>query len=200
MWLDRSLRDQEKERMGVCGLRQEIQSAEAEGYRRMTIYLIQNSINGKWYIGKTVQTVARRWARHISGALARGDRTPLAFAIRKYRPDAFSVNTLLEVKTPFELTVAEILAIGLLRCLSPARSSYNATAGGDGFAYGNQYGNRLGPGRGWKLSKTICARISAGHLGRKRPDVSKRNVLLHTGTQRSTQAITNIARGRWGVR
>jgi GIY-YIG catalytic domain len=49
----------------------------------MTGYIITNLVNGKRYIGKTVQSLAARWRGHLA-SVRRGSSCYLRHAIRKY--------------------------------------------------------------------------------------------------------------------
>ena len=94
------------------------------------VYLA-TSPSGKQYVGATMRTVKTRWKRHCADA-ARGRASHLATAIRKYGPDAFTVEVLHEGderEMVFALEIAEILQRGTV---SP--EGYNLTHGGDGGA------------------------------------------------------------------
>ena len=53
------------------------------------IYKIQNKINNKIYIGKTVNTIQERWLEHIDEA-SRQDDTLLHKAIYKYGKENYT--------------------------------------------------------------------------------------------------------------
>ena len=61
------------------------------------IYVVENTINGKKYVGQTVQPLKVRWQRHCrkeqSGCVA------LASAIAKYGADAFKVSEVAQAST-----------------------------------------------------------------------------------------------------
>ena len=65
------------------------------------IYVVENTINGKKYVGQTVQPLKVRWQRHCrkeqSGCVA------LASAIAKYGADAFKVSEVAQASTKEEL-------------------------------------------------------------------------------------------------
>ena len=58
-----------------------------EGY----IYLINNNINGKQYIGQTISTIKHRWGQHTSCRNGHHNMQVVA-AINKYRKENFSIN------------------------------------------------------------------------------------------------------------
>lgn len=84
------------------------------------IYLITNTINCKRYIGKTTQSLEKRWYQHCKNA-EYGQDTYLYRAIRKYGKNNFTIENLCE-----GLGDEEIL---MIETYSP---EYNMTLGGDG--------------------------------------------------------------------
>jgi group I intron endonuclease len=88
------------------------------------IYKIKNHITNQCYIGKTTNTVQKRFNRHLSNA-ARGDETYLYRSIRKYGKENFSVEILEETSKDL-LDSKEIYYINLLK------PEFNMTLGGEG--------------------------------------------------------------------
>jgi group I intron endonuclease len=91
----------------------------------MVIYKIVNSINGKFYIGKTIKTVEKRFSVHIYNAKRGGD-THLYRSIRKHGPENFSYTILESVISKEILNDREKFWIQELK------PEYNMTKGGDG--------------------------------------------------------------------
>lgn len=63
------------------------------------IYLIENKINHHKYVGKTNETVHKRFRRHVNSSINLNDKdanSPLHRAIRKYGEDNFIVSTIEE--------------------------------------------------------------------------------------------------------
>jgi group I intron endonuclease len=119
----------------------------------MNIYLVRNSITDVFYVGKTIQTIAARWSKHLSDA-KRGSSTHLHRAIRKYGADAFVVDPLVLVGDDIideqSLNDAERLMIRLLRKSSRL---YNLTDGGEGTS-------------GWAQSQETRRKIGEGNRGK----------------------------------
>ena len=131
------------------------------------IYKITNTLNGKFYVGKTKQKLSRRITQHKydskKGSLG------LGAAIRKYGWENFTVEVI-ETCPIDKLNEREIFFIAELDCKSP--NGYNLTDGGDG-------GRGLSPNKetrdkisaklkgrpahnkGQKMSAETCARMSA---------------------------------------
>lgn len=97
-----------------------------------TLYQITCQENGKAYIGKTVQRLAIRMARHRYVA-RRGRGARLGAAIRKYGWDKFRVEILCHPETIEELNAFEIGFIEMY-FTTDKRFGYNLTPGGDGIS------------------------------------------------------------------
>lgn len=93
------------------------------------IYKIENTINGKCYIGQS-ENIARRWRAHRSAAFnpnADNYDITLYRAIRKYGIDNFTFTVLKECELS-ELNELEIKFIQEYNCIAP--NGYNLSAGG----------------------------------------------------------------------
>ena len=55
-----------------------------------TLYCHTNRVNGKCYVGQTVDTMDERWREHLSAAKANRGSPALGAAIRKYGADVFA--------------------------------------------------------------------------------------------------------------
>ena len=63
-----------------------------------TIYKIENNINGKIYIGQTIQSLKTRFKRHCSfSALSDSEaKMPIKKAIKKYGKENFTISVVEE--------------------------------------------------------------------------------------------------------
>jgi hypothetical protein len=93
------------------------------------IYKIQNKINNKIYIGKTVNTIQDRWLEHINEANHQDD-TLLHKAIHKYGKENFYVDKIEECSCDI-LNEKEIYYIALFHS-HMSEGGYNMTYGGEG--------------------------------------------------------------------
>lgn len=92
------------------------------------VYLI-TSPSGKQYVGQTVSSLAERWRFHVWDATKRaGECRALAHAIRKYGPDAMSIEVLHETDDLNELNRLEAREIEARTTLRPR--GYNLRTGG----------------------------------------------------------------------
>ena len=94
------------------------------------IYKITNTINGKMYIGKTEQTIEKRFQQHCKDSQREGmDNRPLYKAMRKYGVEFFSIEEIEQTERPEERETYWIEFYGTFK------NGYNATLGGDGKKY-----------------------------------------------------------------
>jgi group I intron endonuclease len=114
----------------------------------MIVYLITNCVNGKQYVGQTVQQMEKRFARHVWSK----DPLPLHRAMRKHGTDNFRLEQIKECASKQEMDQVEREWIAKLGTLSPA--GYNITLGGGGSV-------------GFKHSEESKKRMTAWQLGKK---------------------------------
>ena len=98
------------------------------------IYLIENKVNGKKYVGKTYGSISRRWSEHLSD-MNRELTRPLYRAMRKYGIDSFEIREVEFTDNPEEREKYWI------SYYDSYNNGYNATLGGDGrltFPYTNE--------------------------------------------------------------
>jgi len=94
----------------------------------MRVYLIENKINGKRYVGITINTIHERFISHRS-AVKSGSGLYLHNAIRKYGEESFDISVLeecLDIETLKEREISWIETLGTFG------GGYNLTKGGDG--------------------------------------------------------------------
>ena len=98
----------------------------------MIIYKLTNIINSKEYVGKTVDTLDRRWKEHVYDA-GRGSDRILCRAIRKYGQENFILTQIDTTTSEEELNKKEIYWIAELNtCVAVGGTGYNMTLGGEG--------------------------------------------------------------------
>ena len=105
----------------------------------MIIYLIENKLNGKKYVGQTVRRLKRRLYEHIFL-----DHSVIHRAIERYGWSNFSVSVLEKCNSQQELNEREIYHIKRLNCMTP--NGYNVVAGGNstsGFKLSEEHKQKL---------------------------------------------------------
>ena len=99
------------------------------------IYKITNKINGKCYIGKTLQTIEKRWQEHKKEAnKTRSQDRPLYRAINKYGIENFEIQIIEEIQNVLEININEREKYWI-EYFQSFKKGYNATCGGDGKHY-----------------------------------------------------------------
>ena len=123
--------------------------------RTWCVYMHENRLNGKKYIGITCQTPEKRWneGRGYSGC------RHFFAAIQRYGWDAFNHEILFTGLTQLEAERLEVELIEKYQTRDP-ENGYNLAEGG-----------RVS--RGYSLSEETRARISRAHQGMKGPPVSE---------------------------
>lgn len=97
------------------------------------IYIITNSINGKVYVGQTIQTLQKRWQEHCRKGFSTSERNMrIKRAINKYGKENFQIIEL-ERCNAEELDEREIYYISLYDSYN---KGYNSTKGGKSGAKG----------------------------------------------------------------
>lgn len=146
------------------------------------IYKIINLKNGKIYIGKTTQSLKRRFNQHISRALSNEERLKhiyLYSAIRKYGKESFSIELIEEVKKEL-LNQREEWWIKFYKT-TEKENGYNLTGGGDGgtnmlpstIKKIKETKNKNGT---WLHSEETKRKISTSHKGKKFSEEHKRKL------------------------
>ena len=126
----------------------------------MYIYKISNNINDKVYIGQSIRPIEQRFHRHINDAINGILDTHFARAIRKYGPEAFSIELIEECSSQEELTLREQYWI---RFYDSVKNGYNETDA----TYkcgGNTYASKTK-----EEMETIKEKIRVTKLGAKNP-------------------------------
>lgn len=124
-----------------------------------SIYAIINRVNGKIYIGKTIQAYTTRWNEHYCNAVTKNLPNYLYRAIRKYSWENFDKVVIFQTDVLDKLSADKILVekerfyINLFRTDS-SEFGYNLTKGGDGIV-------------GFKFSEESKKQMSENRLGEK---------------------------------
>lgn len=92
----------------------------------MIIYKIENKINGKIYIGQTIQKLSRRISSHIFPS--KENVSVIDRAIKKYGIDNFVISQIDHADSIDELNEKEIYWIKYYNCIAP--NGYNIEKGG----------------------------------------------------------------------
>lgn len=121
----------------------------------MIVYKITNLINGKCYIGQTIQPLKKRWNLHCSNS---SGCPALNNAFKKYGKDNFEITVIDHAHSREELDQKEIFWIEYYNSLVP--NGYNLHTGG----------------LHHKVSEETRQKIIKSLIGRKHSDETKRKI------------------------
>ena len=171
------------------------------------VYLILNKINGRRYVGQTVQALKTRFNEHAR----KKDNTLISNAIRKYGRENFYCGVIKSCASKAELDYWEKFFIAVLKSKKPY--GYNLTDGGEG-TVGYQptpetcakisarnsialLGNKNTPG--YHHTPESRAKMSATHKGKpKSPEWRAKIAAANTGKQFTPERCANIAASKIG--
>lgn len=91
------------------------------------LYRITNRVNGKIYIGQTVQP-EKRWNQHKTSAASDNPKMIISYAIKKYGNEAFDFEVISSCKTWADANETETLLVSQYNSLAP--NGYNGSLGG----------------------------------------------------------------------
>ena len=127
------------------------------------IYCITCLVNGKMYIGQTVQLLDNRWRRHVLST-QRGSDHKFHRAIRKYGEENFTVEEVMTVSAPTKEILKKKLdyvEMRLIKRFNTKIDGYNSTDGVDGGLLG------------YVFSEETKRKISLSRIGAKNPNFGK---------------------------
>ena len=125
------------------------------------IYLIQNNVNGKHYVGQTISTLGHRWAQHKNSA-KNGSDWVISRAIRKHGKEQFSIQQLCNVDNG-DLDEYEEMFIEMYNSLVP--QGYNVRTGGHSSKAAAAYSRTREGDSDLTLYVTHCQDYKAGTEG-----------------------------------
>ena len=131
----------------------------------MIIYKITNRINGKVYIGQTIQTLKKRWQRHGWKSEVRKNM-PITLAIVKYGKKNFDIEIIDKCGSQDELNRLELHYAIFYNTFAP--NGYNLRAGNGRGSMSEEIKRKIGlANKGKKVSDKTRKRLSESHKGYK---------------------------------
>jgi len=155
------------------------------------LYIIENKVNGKQYIGWTVNT-SRRFKCHVNGW--KGGSVLVNRAAKKYGISKIEMTILLETTDIEYVKYMEIMVIKHLGTIVP--NGYNLTKGGDGVAGLTPWNKGLTKSTDIRLmyisEKVSVTKQGCGpwNKGTAKPKVSRRKENPDTSTQFKTGMVS----------
>lgn len=164
----------------------------------MIIYQAKNKINGKLYVGMTIQGLEVRKEAHEYNVSKNKLECPIFYnAIKKYGKDGFEWSAIDEAPTQAELCIKEIYWISELNTIYP--NGYNMAAGGN-----SPPNLTLNPRK-----VEICKKISNSLKGRTYEDIhgkekadqlKKERSKALEGKKKSSSARENMSKAHTGLK
>ena len=128
----------------------------------MQVYLLTNDVNGKYYVGKTVQSGLRRYlidSKRWPAENGKNRCMPIVNAIAKYGFDAFTAEGLAVATDAAQLDDLERLWIIALDARN-SKIGYNICAGGGA----SRLGLKNSPEHNRRISESNTGRTPAGYV------------------------------------
>jgi group I intron endonuclease len=130
----------------------------------VVIYKITNKINGKAYVGQTVQKPERRWALHCTKNVK---ISAIGTAIRKYGKENFDFEVLNVCSSIEEMNIKEQYYIELFSSMTPG--GYNLVSGGNNKLYSEESKLKMRQARkNQKISEETKNKLSKAITGLER--------------------------------
>jgi group I intron endonuclease len=166
----------------------------------MIIYKIENTINGKVYIGQTIlSTINKRMIQHLS--TSKNSKLPLYNAIRKHGWDKFDKHPIEDnIKTTDDLNAAEIYWIRWYDSKIENGMGYNIDNGGNsiGSMSEEHKKNIYLAHKGIKLTEEHKKKLSEARKGKKHSEETK-NKMSETHKNKGNKSLehcNNISKGK----
>ena len=154
----------------------------------MIIYKIENKINGKCYIGQTIESLQKRINRH---KYSNNHCYAIHNALKKYGIDNFDISVIDDTATTMdELNELEIKYIKEYNSLSP--NGYNLTTGGMNHTSSEETLEKL---------RNVCKGEKHYNYGKHRTEEIKRKIsIANTGKKRTEETKKRISKAVKGRR
>ena len=147
------------------------------------IYKIKNKINGKFYIGQTVQDPIKRWKKHVKLNWDKSNKMPICLAIKKYGEENFEFEVIKNCNNLEELNDYEKYYAKLYNSFSP--NGYNLKAGNGKGSMSDELKKKIGDAnRGKVASDETKRKLSESHKGYKVSDETKEKLRQHNKGKR----------------
>lgn len=142
------------------------------------IYIIENTANGKCYIGQTRGSTEQRLKGHIAESKNEKNTRPLCRAIRKYGEESFIIKPLFTCFDEETMNYMEVFFIDNFGTFG--HGGYNATTGGHqcrGTVYSEETRKKIAmKNTGQKRTPEQVEKIRQSQIGKKMSEESKKKI------------------------
>lgn len=135
----------------------------------MIIYKITNVINGKVYIGQTINSLEKRWKRHTWKSSLKRESMAISMAILKYGKENFIIEEIYKAISIHDLNDKEAFYIEEYNSISP--NGYNLLSGGNNSYMSEETKTKISKSHkkrwesGFRISEETRNKLSESHKG-----------------------------------
>jgi len=166
------------------------------------IYIIENKLNGKQYVGLTTSSIEKRWGQHKTTSRASG-RLTISSAIRKYGEENFKMTPLYAVTGETKEIVMEKLnkwEVFWIKHLDTYEDGYNCTLGGGNATHSKETREKMSESHmGRTHSAETKAKIGKAHKGRSYSKETIKRMKEASLRRGPAKAYLNLL-AKWGMK
>lgn len=140
---------------------------ECQSVRVGRIYSLKNKLNGKRYVGQTIQKISKRINQHMRA------NTVIGCALRKYGKDNFEIEIIEDNVTLENLDALETYFIVYYDCIAPKGYNLNYGGNGRGIVLEETRKKLSEAGKGHLVSEETREKQRQANLGVKNPMYGK---------------------------
>jgi group I intron endonuclease len=166
------------------------------------VYVLFNEVNGKSYVGQTVNTLKTRWKGHCKPSQASRSHGIISQAVQKHGKNNFMVQTVCQARDKDDLDSLEKLWVWALRS-SERKFGYNRTAGGDGSLTQEARDLMRKPHpstseklRGLKRPQHVKDVLTANRRFAHSPEANQKRRIAMTGRKHTPETVSKMATAR----
>ena len=151
--------------------------------------MIRNKVDGKCYIGQTIQKISKRWGQHTRPY---SKCIRLRNAIQKYGKENFEFSIICDLPNE-DLIAREILEICERNTMVP--NGYNLTSGGEGCKASEETRKKISEAhKGRKHTEESIKNMSEGQKGKKMTEETRKRMSeVHKGSKASEKTRRKIS-------
>jgi group I intron endonuclease len=168
-----------------------------ENIRTHYLYCITNTVNGKFYIGQSIEPRKRWWA-HKNEATKDKPISIISCAIKKYGTEVFEFEIIAECKTWDDANDMETLLVSQYDCQVP--KGYNVAPGGINSPKTEEWKRKVSQTlMGHEVTQESREKLSKSHMGKVLTEEHRKNIgiasSLRIHTEETKKKLSEINMG-----